>query len=770
MCGFYRSSYQDNKTREIKWLACTQMEATDCRRAFPCWDEPALKATFDIEITADVRYTILSNMDILRESIIDDKRTVLFSRTPLMSTYLLAWVIGELDYIEMFTSGINMPKIPVRVYSPLSNLSQDGRFSLELAVKTLDFFSKTFGIPYSLPKLDMVAIPDFSAGAMENWGIVTYRVVDLLFNEKTGSAATKQRVAEVVQHELAHQWFGDLVTMDFWDGLWLNEGFATWMSWFSCNTFYPEWKVWQTYITGSLQNALRFDGFRSSHPIQVLVKSAEEINQIFDAISYSKGSSVIRMLSKYLGEDVFLAGIRQYLKDHSYGNATTDDLWKALSDESGKDILKFMKCWTENVGYPVLTVSENDDTLIVRQNRFLASGDVRPEDDTTIYWVPLMFKTMSLDGKITTDSYLILDKREFQIPISNIKKGFYKINTGHSGIYRTLYCSKQLQRLGSISTSNPEFLTVEDRVGLVADTGSLAESGYCRTSDLLALILGWHNEDSFVVWNETIVRLENLEAAFIFESEQIKHALGLFKKALVSNKARKLGWNFDANSTHIERQFKTLMFGTAGKAGDDEIISTAKDMLYRYMDGDTTAIHSDLRAHVFGISIQYGSEKEWNIVYSIYKNGTSSDERNTALKQLGLTRVPHLISRTLNLIISSEVKLQDIYMPLIGLKTHSEGIKALWKFCNENWDTIDNLVPSTVGSLKSTVVQLMVSGFTSISSVHEIESFFKDKKIQAFDKALSQSLDAIRAKASWVSRDYDNVKAWLENNGYLNTT
>ena len=245
MAGFYRSSYKD-KDGNKKYIATTQMEPTDARRAFPSFDEPALKATFDITLVADKQLTCLSNMDVKSEHDVTSsisgtaKKAVKFSRTPLMSTYLLAFIVGELNVIE--TANF---RVPVRVYATPASDIEHGRFSLELAARTLDFYEKTFDSPFPLPKMDMVAIPDFSAGAMENWGLVTYRVVDLLFDEKTSGALTKQRVAEVVQHELAHQWFGNLVTMDFWDGLWLNEGFATWMSWYSCDKFYPEWKVWE---------------------------------------------------------------------------------------------------------------------------------------------------------------------------------------------------------------------------------------------------------------------------------------------------------------------------------------------------------------------------------------------------------------------------------------------------------------------------------------------------------------------------------------------
>ncbi|KAK4910425.1 Aminopeptidase 2 mitochondrial, partial [Elasticomyces elasticus] len=396
MAGFYRSSYKSEDGTN-KYLATTQMEPTDARRAFPCFDEPALKAEFTITLVADKDLTCLSNMDEASEKEVDSKMTgggkkkaVTFNKTPLMSTYLLAFIVGELKMIET-----NAFRVPVRVYATPDRDIEHGRFSMELGARTLEFYEKTFNSEFPLPKMDMVAIPDFSAGAMENWGLITYRVVDLLFDDKTSGASTKQRVAEVVQHELAHQWFGNLVTMDFWDGLWLNEGFATWMSWYSCNTFYPEWKVWQGYVTDNLQSALALDGLRSSHPIEVPVKRADEINQIFDAISYSKGSCVLRMISKYLGEETFMEGIRRYLKKHAFGNTQTGDLWSALSDASGKDVEKVMDIWTKNVGYPVVTVTEDEkaSAIHVKQNRFLRTADVKPEDDKTLYPVFLGLRT-----------------------------------------------------------------------------------------------------------------------------------------------------------------------------------------------------------------------------------------------------------------------------------------------------------------------------------------------------------------------------------------
>ena len=514
MAGFYRSSYKD-KDGSTKYIATTQMEPTDARRAFPCFDEPALKASYTITLIADKDNTCLSNMDQASEKEVKSKITggkrkaVTFNKTPLMSTYLLAFIVGKLNFIET-----NNFRVPVRVYATPASDIEHGRFSLDLAAKTLDFYEKTFDSKFPLPKMDMVAIPDFSAGAMENWGLITYRVVDVLYDEKTSGAATKQRIAEVVQHELAHQWFGNLVTMDFWDGLWLNEGFATWMSWFSCNKFYPEWKVWQGYVTDTLQGALTLDSLRSSHPIEVPVKRADEINQIFDAISYSKGSCVLRMISKYLGEDTFMEGIRRYLKKHAYGNTQTRDLWAALSDASGKPVEKVMDIWTKNIGYPVVSVAENEDSssINVKQNRFLRTGDVKPEEDKTLFPVFLGLRTQ---GGVNEDLTLSQREETFKVPSLD----FFKLNADHSGIYRTSYTPERLKKLGQAAKEGR--LSVEDRAGMILDAGALAASGYQKTSGTLSLLKGFNDETEFIVWEGILTGISALRSTWVFEDEKV---------------------------------------------------------------------------------------------------------------------------------------------------------------------------------------------------------------------------------------------------------
>jgi len=757
MAGFYRSSFKaaDGSTT---YMATTQMEPTDARRAFPCFDEPALKAKFTVTLIADEKMTCLSNMDVASEKQIQStisggrRKAVTFSPTPLMSTYLLCFIVGELNYIET-----NNFRVPVRVYAPKDRDIEHGRFSLDLAAKTLAFYEKTFDSPFPLPKMDMVAIPDFSAGAMENWGLVTYRVVDVLIDEKVSGAATKQRVAETVQHELAHQWFGNLVTMDFWDGLWLNEGFATWMSWYSCNVFYPDWKVWEGYVTDNLASALSLDSLRSSHPIEVPVKRADEINQIFDAISYSKGSSVIRMISKYVGEDTFMEGIRRYLKKHAYGNTETGDLWAALADASGKDVGKVMDIWTKKVGFPVVTVTEGTDSIHLKQNRFLRTADVKPEEDQTLYPVFLALRT-----KEGVDEDLTLFDREADFKLKELD--FFKLNADHSGLYRTSYTPERLRKLGI--SAKEGLLTVEDRAGMIADAGSLAASGYQKTSGILSLLDSFKHEAEFVVWGEITGRISSLRGAWMFEDQKIRDALKKFQLELSAEKAHELGWTFNEKDGHIEQQFKGLMFGAAGIAGDEEITKASFDMFDKFKAGDKSAIHPNIRGSVYAIVLANGGQEEYNVIVNETRNAATSDERNSALRALGRAKSPELIQRTLAMALSDEVKGQDIYLPIAALRSHAEGCHALWKWVKDNWEELERRLPPSL-SMLSSVVAITTSGFTHREHIEDIEAFFKGKSTKGFDMALSQSIDAISAKAAWLERDADDVKTWLKEHKYL---
>ncbi|CAG1976831.1 unnamed protein product [Fusarium graminearum] len=759
MAGFYRSSYKDEQGN-TKYIATTQFEATDARRAFPCLDEPALKATFTVTLIADKDLVCLGNMDVASEKEVDSKVTgkkskvITYNKTPIMSTYLLAFIIGDLKHYET-----NNFRVPIRVWcTPDQNLDH-AVFSAELGARTLEFYEEQFGSKYPLPKMDMVAVPDFAAGAMENWGLITYRVVDLLLDEKTSSAVTKKRVAEVVQHELAHQWFGNLVTMDFWDGLWLKEGFATWMSWYSSNAFYPEWRIWEGYVTEDLRSALGLDSLRSSHPIEVPVKRADEVNQIFDAISYEKGSCVLRMISKYLGEDVFLKGIRIYLDRHAYANTETTDLWAALSEASGKDVERVADIWTKKVGYPVVAITEDESkgTIHVKQNRFLRTADVKPEEDEVLY--PVFLNLRTKEG-IQEDLALNVREADFKVPDFD----FYKVNSGHSGIYRTSYTSERLQKLGQNVKAG--LLGVEDRAGMIADAGALAAAGYQKTSGLLSLLQGFDSEDEFIVWDEITLRVASLRDAWIFEEDDVNKALKAFQRDLVSKKANEIGWNISSSDDFTAQRFKALMFGKAAIVEDEAAKKAAFELFEKFINGDREAVQPNLRSSVFGVVLTYGGEAEYNAVLKEYETAKQSSERNTALRSLGFAKDPALMKRTFAYTLSDNVKTQDIYLPLAGLRAHKEGIVALWGWVKENWDVLTKRLPPGM-SLLGDMVAISTSSFTHADQIDDVKSFFEQKGSKGFELELAQSLDSMKARQNWLARDKEDVKQWLIQNKYL---
>ncbi|CAD1809844.1 Aminopeptidase 2 [Candida parapsilosis] len=751
MAGFYRSTYkEDGKT---KYLATTQMEPTDCRRAFPSYDEPSAKAKFTISLIADEKLVCLSNMDEKETNLIGEhKKKVIFNTTPLMSTYLVAFIVGDLKYVEN-----NNYRVPIKVYATPGS-EHLGQYSADIAAKTLAFFDKKFDIPYPLPKCDMVAIHDFSAGAMENFGLITYRTVDLLIDPENTNVNTKQRVTEVVMHELAHQWFGNLVTMDFWDGLWLNEGFATWMSWYACDALYPDWKVWESYVSDSLQHALTLDALRSSHPIEVPVKRADEINQIFDAISYSKGSSLLKMISRWLGEDTFIKGVSNYLKKHKWGNTETLDLWKALSDASGKDVVKVMDIWTKNIGFPIVKVEEDGNSIKVTQNRFLATGDVKPDEDKVLYPVFLGLRTSK-----GLDESLVLNDRSstFKLPTDD---DFFKINGDQAGIYRTAYEPSRWSKLGKAGVEGK--LSVEDRVGLVADAGSLASSGFIKTSSLLDLVKSWSNESNYVVWDEILTRIGSIKAALLFEDESTKNALKVFTRDLIGAKLNEIGWDFKESDSFADQQLKSSLFASAANADDPKAVEFAKDAFKKFVAGDKKAIHPNLRATIFNINAKNGDEQTFDKLFNIYQNPDSIEEKIAALRALGRFEKPEIMDKVTGLLLQTDViKQQDIYIPMQGLRSHSAGVVKLWEWLKENWDKVYELLPPGLSMLGS-VVTLGTSGFTKEDQKKDVEEFFSSKDTKGYNQGLAQSLDIITAKGKWAARDSKSILEWLSANGY----
>jgi aminopeptidase 2 len=606
--GLMRSKSKgfDGKT---KWMASTQGQPTGIREIFPCADEPGLKATFTATMIVDQGLTCLSNMDIASEEAYNEqKKTVVFNKTPLMSTYLMAFVVGELNYIESTDY-----RVPVRVYAAPDQDIKDGKFALMTGVQAMISHEKTFGSPYPLPKLDQVAVPGHS-GAMENWGCVIYSENYLIQDDDDASAYDTERVAMVVIHELAHQWFGNIVTTQWWDSTWLNESFADWATYNAMLKIFPDWDMWKNFVAGHpggwenrYQAALTLDSNRGSHPIEVPVSTPEQISQIFDAITYAKGCSILRMISEYLGVEVFIEGVRLHLQRHAFGNATTNELWDSLSAVSGKDVQKIMSIWTQKVGYPILTVTEDvsSNTVVISQHRFLQSGKISSEDDQTLY--PIYLKTKSKKG-IDQEAQLFDRKGKFPVDLK-----FYKLNAGQTGLYRVSYPLSRWETFGQQLSSS--LLSADDRVGLISDLAAIVRSGQykARTSNFLSFLSNFKDEKDYFVWRQILVSFQDIQQAWLFEDTATKDALTAFQKELMKPILDDFDhdlWNPRPWDTQQQISMKAVLFANAASYEPVKIISTY--LFKKFIAGDHKAINANIRKAVFTniLSDEKATEKQ----------------------------------------------------------------------------------------------------------------------------------------------------------------
>ncbi|KAI9813916.1 MAG: hypothetical protein M1832_006063 [Thelocarpon impressellum] len=760
MAGFYRSKYKPivpaaasvPRDDEFHYMFSTQFEACDARRAFPCFDEPNLKASFDFDIEIPDDQVALSNMperDVRGTG--KGLKVVSFDRTPVMSTYLLAWAFGDFEYVEHFTERrYNGKALPVRVYTT-RGLQEQGRFALQNAHQVIDYFSDIFRIDYPLPKSDLLAVHEFSHGAMENWGLVTYRTTAVLFDEKSSDAKYKKRVAYVVAHELAHQWFGNLVTMDWWSELWLNEGFATWVGWLAIDHLYPEWDVWAQF-TESTQAAFQLDSLRGSHPIEVPVTDALDIEQIFDHISYLKGSSVIRMLSGHLGVDTFLLGVSNYLKAHAYGNATTNDLWTALSEASGQDVPAFMDDWIRKIGFPVLTVAEEPGQIGVKQSRFLSTGDVKPEEDQTIWWIPLGLKTASDRSDATPAALTAKDET-----IRGIDDSFYKLNADQNSFYRTNYPPARLAKLGA----SRDKLSVEDRIGLIGDAAALAVSGHGTTAGLLSFVETFTDERNYLVWQQIITSLANVRSVFA-EDDDVTAGLKRFTLKLVTQATDKLGWQFRADEDFLTGQLRALLISAAADAGHPGVISEAQARFERYESGqDKAAVHPSLRLPIFRIVVAEGGQGPYDAIKKEYFSTTSVDGTEICLQALGRTREPELAQDFLAFLFSDAVATQDKISGGVSLAANPKARLALWEYIKSNWGAVHGKLSANAAVLD----RFLKQGLSKFSS-HEVEKdiarFFEGKDNRGYDRGLGVISDTIRGNAGYRERDRVLILEWLK--------
>ncbi|KAK2980117.1 hypothetical protein RJ640_019540 [Escallonia rubra] len=748
MKGFYRSTYEHNG--EKKNMAVTQFEPADARRCFPCWDEPACKATFKITLEVPSELVALSNMPAFDVKVDGNLKTVQYMETPIMSTYLVAVVVGLFDYVEDLTPD----GIRVQVYCQVGKADQ-GKFALDVAVKTLGLYKEYFAVPYSLPKLDMIAIPDFALGAMENYGLVTYRETALLYDDKHSAAANKQRVATVVAHELAHQWFGNLVTMEWWTHLWLNEGFATWVSYLATDSLFPEWQIWTQFLDESTEG-LRLDGLAESHPIEVEVNHACEIDEIFDAISYRKGASVIRMLQSYLGPECFQRALASYIQRYACSNAKTEDLWAVLEEESGEPVTKLMNSWTKQKGYPVIAAKVKDHKLEFEQSQFLLSGS--PGDGQWI--VPITLCCGSYDARL---NFLLQTKTEAldmmeasgcsdsQGSLVEAGKGktnsWVKINVDQTGFYRVKYDEELSARLRYAIES--KCLSATDRYGILDDSYALCMGCQQSLTSLLTLFSAYREEVDYTVLSNLISISYKVERIAADAAPELLDCIKLFFINLFQYSAERIGWDPKQGESHLDAMLRGELLAALSVFGDDATLAEARKRFHAFLDDrNTPLLPPDIRRAAYVAVMQNVStsnRSDFDSLLRVYRETDLSQEKTRILGSLGSSRDHDIILEVLNFLLSSEVRSQDV---VFGLAVSWEGREIAWKWMKDNWEHITKTWGS--GFLITRFVSTIVSPFSSYEKAKEAEEFFAIHGKPSIARTLKQSIERVHINAKWV--------------------
>ena len=754
LIGFYRSEYtsQEGQTR---YLATTQFEATDARRAFPCWDEPAHKASFEVTLVFADGYQAVSNTPAVEEtSPGPGLKSVRFAETPVMSTYLLAFVVGDLVSVEQDAPNgtrVGIWTTPGKEYQ--------AQFALDTSVQLLGYFNDYFGIPYPLAKLDHIAIPDFAAGAMENWGAITYRETALLVDPENSSAGTRQRVAEVVAHEMAHMWFGDLVTMEWWDDLWLNESFASWMGTKAVDWLFPDWQMWTQFVNMDTNRALSLDGLKNSHPIEQEVTNPAQVSQLFDAISYSKGASVIRMLEQFLGPETFRKGLNRYLAGHMYANARTQDLWEALETESGQPVTSIMDSWVKQMGYPVLQVEANRDEegvqLAVSQERFVYDrllGESEPGPE--IWRVPV---TVSYGGQESTATVtsMVMEGRQAQVEVPAPSGGWFKVNSEQTGFYRVNYSTEDWQRL--VPAVRSLELPATDRLGIQNDAYALSRAGLLPVTQFLELARAYENEDDASVWGDLASNLRDIEQ--LISTESVHPAYQQFARSLFGPAARRAGWEPRPGDGHLDALLRTTVLGQAGSYEDPELLQQAGDLFQKYL-GDHDAVHPDLRGVVFGLAGHGGDQSAYDQLWELESQTELQEEKMRLLMALTRFQQTELLTKTLEQSLSSRVRTQDTIMVVAGVAANPKGRNTAWEFVKSNWTELDRRYGGGGFGLMRLVS--ICSHFNSEERMADIDNFFAEHPAPAADRTIQQALERVRLNIKWLEQNRQELTAWLE--------
>ncbi|MFA5095154.1 MAG: M1 family metallopeptidase [Candidatus Paceibacterota bacterium] len=744
MRGFYRSKYYfEGKEHH---MATTQFESTDARRAFPCFDEPAHKAVFHVSLIVPKGKTAISNT--LPVSVAEHSagfEIIKFSPTPKMSTYLLAFIIGDFEYLESKTKNGKL----VRVFTTPGKKHQ-AKFALDCAVKTLEFFEKYFAIPYPLPTLDMIAIPDFASAAMENWGAITYRETSLLIDENHSSLSQKQWVALVVAHELAHQWFGNLVTMEWWTHLWLNEGFASYIEYLAVDKLFPKWDIWTQFSANSTSvssnMALRLDSLLSTHPIQITVRHPSEIGEIFDRISYSKGPAIIKMLASYLGEKNFKNGLRYYLKKHSYKNTETIHLWKAFEKVSKKPVAGVMHNWTSKSGYPVIKTDIVNDKLALSQNRFFMSAKSKIKaKDKTVWQTPVFV------GNDKNKKMVFLSDKKISVPNS---LPWIKINIGENGFFRIAYEKTLLKNL--IKPVQNKILSPCDRLGIIRDLFALAESGDIPTSYALEFLKAYKNENNYTVWFELtggLARLEQLVA-----KTELKEKLDFLIFDLFSPAFKRLDWEEKKSESYNDTLLRPLIISKLGRLGDKKIIIKAKKKFNIMKKGGY--INPDIRGAIYAIIATWGGMKEYQTFIKLYKKEKFHEEKERIGRALGYFSEPKILSKACQFALSKDVRAQDVISIISSVGINPAGRDIWLNFVKKNWKTLvahygdgNHTLAGLIKIIDRSAEKRHLSLFKKFAAAH--------RGATGAERSMEQVIEQLENNIEWLKRDRKNIKDFL---------
>ncbi|XP_058067308.1 puromycin-sensitive aminopeptidase isoform X1 [Anopheles bellator] len=757
MKGFYRSKYF-TAAGEERYAGVTQFEATEARLCFPCWDEPALKATFDITLTVPRDRVALSNMPVRQETTSEDGslRVLHFDRTPIMSTYLVAVVVGEYDYVE----DTSADGVLVRVYTPVGKREQ-GRFALDVATKVLPYYKDYFNIAYPLPKMDLIAISDFSAGAMENWGLITYRETFVLVDPENTSLIRKQSIALTVGHEIAHQWFGNLVTMEWWTHLWLNEGYASFVEFLCVDHLFPAYDIWTQFVTDMYTRALELDCLRNSHPIEVPVGHPSEIDEIFDEISYDKGASVIRMLHHYLGDEDFRRGMHIYLTRHQYRNTSTEDLWNALQEASSKPVGAVMSTWIKQMGFPVVRVLSSRQlaatdgkpagrVLRIAQEKFCADG-CQPAEPFR-WMIPVNVSTAKAANAVST----MLDGDTVEITVDGVAEDdWVKINPGTVGYYRTQYPAEMLEQF--LPAIKDMSLPPLDRLGLIDDLFALVQAGKSSTVDALKVIDAYRNESNYTVWSSItncLAKLQLLLAHTPIEQEFNAYGVRLYRPV-----AESLGWEVKEGESHLDTLLRSLVLSRMVSFRCPKTVAEAKRRFQEHAEGKCV-LPADLRSSCYKAVLQNGDLETYNEMLRLYRATDLHEEKDRISRALGSIGNVDILRKVIDFAMSDEVRAQDSVFVIVSVAMNPRGRDISWDYFRERWQVLLNQYEG--GFLLARLIKYLTENFSTEERAQEVEQFFREHEFAGTERTVSQSIETIRLNANWLRRDLDTITAYLK--------